>query len=281
MSHYDPDMIEEHFDNRGEDEWERLDKTPHGRVQFHIHQHYLQKYIEKGDRVLEIGAGPGRFTIELAKLGASIGVVDISEGQLRANEEKFKEAGFDDAVEWRKKSDIMNLDGIPDGSFDATVCYGGPLSYVMEHVNKALQEVIRVTKPGGYILASVMSSLGTYHHLIENVFEAAEEMGLEILDELARTGDVVGKLASNGTHQCHMFRWSELRDLLSKYPVDIMDVSATNFLSTGLAYEEVLTKVMIDTEKWNTFLKWELEFCKEPGALDGATHMLVVVKKHQ
>ena len=67
-------MIESHFENPDQDEWNRLDKTPIGKVQFHIHNHYLQKYIKKGDKVLEIGPGPGRFTIELAKLGTKIGI---------------------------------------------------------------------------------------------------------------------------------------------------------------------------------------------------------------
>ncbi|MHA1961190.1 MAG: class I SAM-dependent methyltransferase [Candidatus Thorarchaeota archaeon] len=276
---YDPGIIEGHFDKHGAEEWERLDKDPIGRVQFHIHQHYLQKYVRKGDRVLEIGPGPGRFTIELAKLGTSIGIVDISSEQLRLNEKYVREFGFEEAVEWRKKLDILNLDGIPDNSFDATVCYGGPLSYALDHVHKALNEVIRVTKPDGYILASVMSSLGTYHHLIGNVFEAAKEMGLEVFDELTRTGDVMGKLAANGTHQCHMYRWSELRDILSEHPVEILDASACNFLSNGLANEEMLSSVMNDPDEWQTFLQWELDFSREPGAIDGGTHMIVILKK--
>ena len=97
---YDPDIIELHFDKYGAEEWERLDKDPIGRVQFHIHQYFLRKYIIKGDRVLEIGPGPGRFTIELAKLGATLGIVDISSEQLRLNEENVRASGFEESVEW-------------------------------------------------------------------------------------------------------------------------------------------------------------------------------------
>lgn len=31
-------------------------------------------------------------------------------------------------------------------------------------------------------------------------------------------------------------------------------------------------------EVWEAFLRWELEFCKEPGAIDAGTHMVVVLK---
>ena len=60
MSNYNSGLIEGPFDNAGMKERDRLDTTPHGKVQFHIHQHYLQKYIKRGDRVLEVGPGPGR-----------------------------------------------------------------------------------------------------------------------------------------------------------------------------------------------------------------------------
>jgi ubiquinone/menaquinone biosynthesis C-methylase UbiE len=278
MPKYDPNLIEGHFDKHPSLEWDRLDKTPKGKVQFHIHQHYLQKYVKKGDRVIEIGPGPGRFTIELAKLGAKIAVVDISEEQLRLNEEKVREAGYEENIEWRKKLDILDLEGIPDNVFDSTVVFGGPLSYVLEFVDQAIEEVIRVTKPGGIILTSVMSCLGTYHHLIRNVFEEWVEMGMENFDEISETGDVLGKMADQGTHQCHMFRWSEYREVLSNHPVEILDASAANFLSTGLFNEEFLTDLMSDSEKWNLFLKWELDFSKEPGAIDGGTHMITILR---
>ena len=271
-------LIEGFFDEEPHLEWERLDRTPKGKVQFHIHQHYLVKYIKNGDRVLEIGAGPGRFTIELAKLGAKISVADISKVQLGLNEDKVREAGFENNIEWRKKLDILNLEGVPDNAYDCTVAYGGPLSYVMDLVDTAFEETIRVTKPGGIIFTSVMSCLGTYHHFVRDIFERWEEVGPDLYDGLTQTGDVVGILAGKSSHHCHMFRWSELRDILSKHPVEILDVSAANYLSNGLFNEEYLTKLMNDSEKWNMFLKWELDFCQEPGVIDGGTHMIVILR---
>jgi len=279
MPMYDPKIIQGYFDKFTESEWERLDRTPKGKVQFHIHQHFLQKYIKKGDRILEIGPGPGRFTIELAKLGANISIVDISNEQLKLNEEKVREVGFEGSINWRRRLDILDLEGIPDNEFDSTVVYGGPLSYVLEYVDDALDEVIRVTKPRGIIFTSVMSCLGTYHHLIRNVFEEFVELGMEKFDELTRTGDVIGDLAAEGSHQCHMFRWSEYRDVLSRHPVDILEVSAANYLSNGLYNEEYLNELSKDSEKWNMFLKWELDFCKEPGVIDGGTHMIAILRK--
>lgn len=278
MPKYNPDIIESHFDKPTDDEWGRLDRDPIGKVQFHIHNHYLQKYIKKGDRVLEIGPGPGRFTIELAKIGTKIGIVDISQEQLRLNKEKIQEAGYTASIEWWKKRDIIDLKDIPDNAFDSTVCYGGPLSYVFEFVDQAIDEVLRVTKPGGIVLSSVMSCLGTYQNLLNNLFDH-KTIGLDKFDELTQNGDVLGDLSGDGTHQCHMYRWSEFREILLEHPVEILDVSAANFLSNGTFREEYLMEIMKDPEKWNMLLKWELDFSKEPGVIDAGIAFIVIFRK--
>lgn len=230
---YDPKTIEKHFDKGGLNEWDRLVRTPRDLVSLHIHTHYLREYIKSGANVLEVGPGPGRFTIELAKLGARISIVDLSSEQLKLNEQKIKEAGFEDAVLWRKKMDIIDLSEIPDNNFDATVCYGGPLSYVFEHADKALEEVLRVTEPRGYVFLGVMSSLGTWQLFIEAVFDLVEELDLEKIQKLFEDGDVTGKLASNG-HHCRMYRWNELKSLLQKHPCEIVEASACAYLSNSL-----------------------------------------------
>ncbi|HYF96319.1 MAG TPA: hypothetical protein VD969_29260 [Symbiobacteriaceae bacterium] len=69
---YDGERIRRFYDDDGEEEWVRLQGEPDRLVNFHIHRHFLGRFVAPGDRVLEAGAGPGRFTIELARLGAFI-----------------------------------------------------------------------------------------------------------------------------------------------------------------------------------------------------------------
>ena len=188
------ERIRRNYDQFGEAEWERLDKTPRDKVQFFIHNHYLHQYIKSGDKVLEIGPGPGRFTIELAKLGTKIYEIDISEVQLKLNEEKLKSFGFEDSVIWRKTMDVADLSELSDNEFDAVVCYGGPISYVFDKAPHAISELIRVTKSKGYIFISVMSLLGTCQFFLEPVLRIATEHGPEHIDDLIKYGNVVGKL---------------------------------------------------------------------------------------
>jgi ubiquinone/menaquinone biosynthesis C-methylase UbiE len=278
---YDPNIIEGHFDSDPQSEWERMLNSPRNRVSFHIHKHYLQEYISKGNTVFEIGSGPGIYTVELAKLGAKIAVADLSTEILKLHKKKMKETNNEASILWRKKMDIVDLSEIPDDSFDASVAFGGPLSYVFDLAGDALAGLLRITKPGGYILLSVMSNLGTWKIFTLNVFDAIRNLGLPRLQKLFEDGDVTDKLAAKGTHHCHMFRWSELRGLLEKHPCELVVTSATGFMSNNLHIQERLEKEMKNQEVWDAFLQWELEFSREPGAIDAATHMIAIVQKRK
>ena len=275
---YEPSRIKKFFDESGMEEWLRLEKTPRGMVSFHVHNHYLRKYIRSGDQVFEIGSGPGRFTIELAKIGATISVADISSEQLRLNEIKVQEADYEKSILWRRQMDITDLSEIPNDSFDATVAYGGLLSYVFELVDNALSEMLRITKPGGVALLSVMSTLGSTQFYLSSIFKEIDEIGLEEFQKVFDTGDVTGKLAA-GDHYCRMYRWSGFKSILKNHPCGILESSACAYLSNSVYTEEVLKKVMEDSEKWQTFLQWEIEACRELGAIDGGTHMIVVLQR--
>ncbi len=275
---YDPAHISRFYDQYGEREWDRFDDAtaPINRVNYHIHRTYLERYIASGDRVLEVGAGAGRFTINLARLGATVTVGDISPGQLALNGEKVRAAGCEGSVAAREALDVVDLSHYPTDSFDATVCYGGPISYVFDRADDAVGELVRVTKPGGHILLSVMSLIGSTGELLPGVVEVAREQGVDAIERVIATGDVYGNVAAGG-HYCRMYRWLELQQLLSRQSCTIVAASASNHLS--VANEATLQSIVADGPLWDAFLRWEEELCREPGALDGGTHIIAVVRK--
>jgi ubiquinone/menaquinone biosynthesis C-methylase UbiE len=269
---YNAKTISEFFDAYGEREWNRLTATPRDQVSFHIHKHYLEKFIKAGNRVLEAGAGAGRFTIELAKLGANITVGDISKVQLELNEKYVKEAKLEKYVEARVQLDITNLSEFDDNHFDAAVCYGGAISYVLDKAEQAISELLRVTKPKGYLLLSVMSLIGTTRLFFEDV--TGIETYPEVLTRVNRDGMLDNKL---GHTPLKMYRFSELKRLLQKFPCYLVAASAANYLSPGR--DEFLRTHLQAEELKERFLVWELDYCAEEGAVDGGTHMIVIVQK--
>ena len=57
---------------------------------------------------------------------------------------------------------------------------------------------------------------------------------------------------------------------------EVYDASAANYLS--VEDKEELVEIMAEPALWEAFLRWELRFCREPGALDGGTHVIAVVQ---
>jgi 2-polyprenyl-3-methyl-5-hydroxy-6-metoxy-1,4-benzoquinol methylase len=272
---YDRALVAAAYDEFGEQEWDRHERAPFHRVAFHLHRHYLAEFVHRGDRVLEVGAASGRFTVELARLGASIVVTDISPGQLELNVAHIAEAGLESAVESRALADIVGLSTFEDGAFDAVVCYGGPLSHVMERADQALDELLRVTKPGGHVLLGVMSLHGSLHAFLAGADAEIEEFGIDEMQAIFESGDLPSNHSQIGTPM-HLFSWDDLRALLERHDCDVVVASAANFLSIG--NDEICNGWLHDEVIWERFLQWEIASCAQPGAIDGGTHIIAVVR---
>ena len=272
---YDPAHIAAMFDEYGDREWSRHEDSPMARVSFHIHRFYLHRFVRPGDRVLEVGAGAGRFTVELAELGATVTVTDISPTQLELNRSHVAAAGLEAQIDASMVADVVDLAAFGAGSFDAVVCYGGPLSYALDRAGDGVDEVLRVVKPGGHALMSVMSNLGSLRAFLGGLAEEWESYGPSKWQAIFETGDLAQDQSS--TAPMHMFRWAELRELLDRHGADVIAASAANFLSAG--NNEIAEMWLADPARWERFLEWELSACADPGALDGGTHIVVVARR--
>jgi hypothetical protein len=104
----------------------------------------------------------------------------------------------------RIQGDICDLSRFDDGQFDSVVCYGGPLSYVFDKRTLAMNEMLRVVKPGGHILLSVMSLIGTIKHFLEHTVDWSIENGTSEWKQLLDTGDLTGIMGS-GDHRTPTF----------------------------------------------------------------------------
>ena len=139
----------------------------------------------------------------------------------------MNEAGLSGTIIGREQLDILDLSRFESESFDKVVCYGGAISYVFDQADHALKELLRVTKKGGYLLLSVMSSLGTTRrHLIAELSNHIDLYGMESIQQVIESGELVGKV-SNG-HHCKMYRWSELEQMLNNQACSIVSSSAAN-----------------------------------------------------
>ncbi len=276
MSLYHPEQIQKFYDEYGLKEWNRFSWDLEGFINFEIHRSFLDRFIGAGDCVLDIGAGPGRFTIELARRGAKIGVADISREQIRLNQEKVMEFGFEKAILFRSVADVVDLSTLPVQSFDAVVCFGGPLSYVFDKADQSVNEMHRVLKPGGILLVSVMSLLGAMRRFLPGVIDLGNQIGMSANSETLRTGDLSAE--HNKGHGMRMYRWSALRDLLERNGFEILSGACSNFLSVQNG-DALKAQLEINPGLKNQVLTWELQVCEDPGVVDSGTHIIAVARK--
>lgn len=272
-SQYDPTWVANYFDEFADQEFERMVKTPAREIQLAVHNNILANHIRQLDNVLEIGAGPGRFTQSLNSLGAKVTVTDISEVQLSLNKGNADKLGFARCVnEWRQL-DMCDMTCFEDGSFDAIVAFGGPLSYVLDKRDIAIQECIRVTKPGGIILMSVMCLWGTIHQYLDGVLGFSPEENRKVIE----SGDLTQSNSKMATHYCHLFRSQELRAFLESHKLEVTNMAASNVLTP--VHGDNLTEIRKDELKWHQALDMEILACLEPGNLDAGTHLIAAARK--
>ena len=79
------EIVRINYDADPKQEWERLAQHP---FEYEINMRFLRRYVKLGDRVLDVGDGPGRYSIALAKLGCEVTLLDLSTENVRLAKEK-------------------------------------------------------------------------------------------------------------------------------------------------------------------------------------------------
>ena len=119
-------------------------RDPYHRLEFDTTMHFFKEYSPKRGLVLDAGGGPGRYTLELAKLGYDVVLLDLTPELLDIARNQFKKAKVTDRVKQVLQSSIDDLSMFGDNTFDAVVCLGA-LSHVTdkEDRERTIDELVR------------------------------------------------------------------------------------------------------------------------------------------
>jgi len=272
MSDSDPGWVRPHSDD--EDDWARWRQSPRQEVDFAVHIHYLQQWLRGGERVLEVGAGAGRFTRELADLVDRIIVVDISEDKLHRNRRNAEAIGYAQKVERWCQCDMVKLsDHIEANAFDAVVCYGGPLSYVFDRRHHAIRELVRAAKPGGLLLLSAKSLWGTVHEHLPTILRMDPRINREIVE----TGNLGPDKVAVTSRFWHAYHAAEFKSFIEDAGARVQELSASDCLTS--TWKDLLSVWREDDRLWKHVIELEIQACREPGCLDMGAHILAVARK--
>jgi len=133
--------------------------------------------LTAGARVLDAGCGPGGISEMLAEVVGETGQVlgiDLSEERIREARQRFQHRPT-----LRFQVADIHATGLPDGAFDYTWC-----QYVFQYLPRrraALDELIRVTRPGGRVVVSDMDGFGLGNWPFPESLQASCKLFVEAL----------------------------------------------------------------------------------------------------
>ena len=123
--------VKRFYKELGENEWQRLVKDSFHNLELKTTFHYLKQYLPKKGNILDAGGGPGRYTIELAKRGYYIVLLDLVPEMLKTAKREIKKAKVQTRVKQLLEGSIDDLSKFGDDTFDAVLCLGGPLNHLL------------------------------------------------------------------------------------------------------------------------------------------------------
>jgi SAM-dependent methyltransferase len=254
-------------------EWRRLASSPYHRLEFETTLHFLERYLPRSGLVLDAGGGPGRYTIELARRGYEVVLLDLAPANLRFAEKQVKKAKLEERIKQYVRGSIDDLSRFDDGSFDAVLCLGGPLSHILDRRTRtrAVSELIRVCKNGGNVFASVIGGLAV---LVAGLTRFQDEIASPHFKRIAERGDYYG---GRGFTRFHGYTVEELRREFDRKNIEILGMAGLEGVSSG--HERELNRLRRDPRLWRAWMRIHYDTCTDRSVAEMSEHMLIICRK--
>lgn len=149
----DSQIIKNYYDNNVILEWQRLEKYY---VEFEITKRYFDKYIKQEDKVLDVGGGPGKYSLYLLNKGCDVTLVDLSPNNIKFAKARAEEQQLNlKAI----SGDARNITNIVCDKFDHILLMG-PLYHLLDETDRinTINSCLSLLKPNGMIYIGFVSS---------------------------------------------------------------------------------------------------------------------------
>ena len=229
----------------------------HGQVEFITSMKYINEYLSAGDKVIDIGAGSGKYSIELKKLGYDVTAVELCRpniGKIKVNDPELK------VVE----ANATDLSMFKDDEFDVAIMFG-PMYHLYSKQDKlkALSEAKRITKK--YIFVTYIMN---EYSVIEYAFK--DNHYKEIKDKLSDDYHIDDKDAL-----FFQVRLEDIDELNKETNLKLVK----RFASDGPSdYMRSYINDM-DEETFNGFIDFHLKTCERKELLGASSHIVDILEK--
>ena len=219
-----------------------------------------EKYLKDGDKILDIGAGAGEYSLYFARKGYEVSALELADANIAAFKKKLTPEDKIDLVQ----GNALDLSRYADKSFDIVLLFG-PLYHLKNDADKqkCISEAKRVCKDGGKI----------FFAFISNDFVFLTEFGYDV------------NYFSNGDYDKETFKLNDFpfvfhtvgaaRKLLADGGINILHEVASDGASELLAAR---INEMSD-EDYTQYLRYHFYICEKPELLGMTNHLLFMGEK--
>lgn len=247
------------------DEDNRL-RSRHGMVEFLTTMRYIEKYLQPGMRILEIGAATGRYSHELARRGYPVDAVELVDHNI----EIFRKNTQPGERVTVRQGNAKDLHMFADDTYDITLLLG-PMYHLfaVEEQKQALSEAVRVTKPEGVVFAAYCNNDATMVQYCFGRGMLKEKRYQELVDP------VTFKASSDPAELFELYRKEDIDALMADFPVERL-----HYLGTDMATNFMREAVdQMDDALFEMYQRYHFFICERPDMVGATHHILDVFRK--
>lgn len=249
----------------GYDEDNRL-RSKHGMVEYLTTMRYIRKYLNPGMKILEIGAGTGRYSHSLAQMGYEVDAVEL----VQHNIDIFRGKTQPGERITVRQGNAKDLGFFEDNTYDMTLLLGPMYHlYTIEDQRQALAEAIRVTKPGGVVYAAYCGNDAT---MVQYCFGR----GMLRLERYQNLVDpVTFKARSDPSDLFQLYRKEDIDELMEGFPVQRL-----HYIGTDMATNYMRPAIDdMDDAFFEMYLRYHYSICERSDMVGTSHHILDVFRK--
>lgn len=246
------------------DEDSRLVKDKAHYIEYLTTINYIDKYLKDGDRILEVGAGTGRYSINYASRGYQVDSVELINKNLNILKTKITQDMNINAIQ----GNCLDLSMYNDNTFDITLILG-PLYHLYDNVdiNKAIDEAIRVTKKSGKIFIAYITDDAV-------ILSYGVRKG-----NLTRLKDLVDENWDIPKLKEEIFATYKIKDfntLVSKFNIKKLETIAADGMAPQL--QEYINN--LSEEEFDIYMDYHLKNCNRKDLIGYSSHILQILEKN-
>ena len=251
VEYYNSYVEEDRFLNKGK------------RLEYITTMNYVKKYAKKGCKILEIGAGTGAYSVQLAKMGYNVTAIELVEKNLKI----IKNKSIDIKNITSLQGDALDLSRFEDGEFDIVLNLG-PMYHLFSKKDQeqAIKESLRVCKKNGVSMFAFIP----HYAVVWNVGIRKGNLK-DVLERLTTKGDLkVTPESMFATYDIDEFK-NQFKNTNSK----LLHMVSTDSVGPLVCdkFEDVCD------EDYESFVKWHLKTCEKPEILGVTCHVLYICRK--